>query len=150
MTIIYSSINNENVSKIQSEELFHTWFNSKSPSPVWPYNKAMVIWELLFCSGQIWLNPETMELVSGWIEEETKQACRNLSNLLREFGSSAKEVVKITIFLKNIYDLEIVNNVYKNYFILKPARSVVWVSALPKGASIEIEAIAKKSKNTQY
>jgi 2-iminobutanoate/2-iminopropanoate deaminase len=85
-----------------------------------------------------------MELVSGGIEEEAKQAFRNISNLLREYSSGLKDVIKATIYLKNIEDIEIVDNIYKNYFVLKPARTIIGVSGLPKNALIEIEVIAKK------
>ena len=85
-----------------------------------------------------------MKIVEWWIESETKQVCRNLSYLLEENWLSLKDVVKTTIFLKNINDFEKVNNIYKNYFILKPARSTIEVSRLPKDALIEIEVIAKR------
>ena len=83
-----------------------------------------------------------MELVKWWIEEQTKQVCRNLSAVLMQQNIWLKNVIKTTIFLKNIDDFEKVNDIYKNYFILKPARSTLEVSALPKWALVEIEAIA--------
>jgi 2-iminobutanoate/2-iminopropanoate deaminase len=85
-----------------------------------------------------------MELVKWWIENETRQVCRNISYLLEENWLSLKDVVKTTIFLKNIEDFDKVNEIYKNYFLLKPARSTIEVSKLPKWALIEIEVIAKR------
>jgi 2-iminobutanoate/2-iminopropanoate deaminase len=118
-------------------------YNKLSPEAIWPYSKAKKVWNLLFCSGQIWLDPETMEIVLGWIEEQTKRVIRNISWVLKENNLSLKDVVKTTIYLKNIENFEIVNSIYKNYFVLKPARSTVEVSKLPKNAQIEIEVIAE-------
>ena len=129
--------------KSESRNIFTT---SKAPSVVGPYSKSYFAWDLLFISGQIWINPETSELISRSIDEQTKQACRNISNILIENSLSLKDVVKTTIYLKRISDYEKVNDLYKNYFVMKPARTVVEVSNLPKWALIEIEAIAQKPK----
>jgi len=122
-------------------QLFKT---NRAPEAIWPYSKAYFAWDLLFCSWQIALNSNTMEIVEWWIENQTKQVCRNISYLLKENGLSLKDVVKTTIFMKNLSDFDKVNKIYKNYFILKPARSTVEVSRLPKDALIEIEIIAKR------
>lgn len=116
----------------------------KTPEAIWPYSKAMWFWNLLFCSWQIWLNPETMQIVEWWIESETKQVCENISNVLEEFWLDINNVVKTTIFLKNMADFWMVNEIYGNYFVHKPARSCVEVSSLPKGALVEIEVVAGK------
>jgi 2-iminobutanoate/2-iminopropanoate deaminase len=116
----------------------------KTPEAIWPYSKAVFAWDLLFCSWQIPLNPETMQIVEWWIEEQTKQACENISDLLIKFWLKIENVVKTTIFLRNIGDFWIVNNIYGSYFITKPARSTIEVSNLPKWALLEIEVIAKK------
>ena len=116
----------------------------KAPEAIWPYSKAIWAWDLLFCSGQIWLNPENMQMVEWGIIEETKQVCENISNLLAEFWLSINNVVKTTIFLKNMTDFWVVNEIYWNYFAHKPARSSVEVSNLPKWALIEIEVIARR------
>lgn len=129
--------------KIDKEEYDSLFKPSKAPMAIWPYSKAYKAWELLFCSWQIPLDVNTMQLVKWWIEQQTRQVCRNLWHLLEEYWASLKDVVKTTIFLKNIEDFEKVNNIYKNYFVLKPARSTIEVSKLPKNALIEIEAIAK-------
>jgi len=116
---------------------------AKSPEAIWPYNKAYTAWNLLFCSWQIWLDPDSMAIVEWWIERETRQVCRNISWVLSEFWVSLKDVVKTTIYLTNIENFDKVNKVYKDYFILKPARTTVEVSWLPKWALVEIEVIAK-------
>jgi len=115
----------------------------KAPEAIWPYSKAYRINWLVFCSWQIALNPDTMELVEGWIEEQTRQVCRNIAWVLAEYNLSLKNVIKTTVYLKNMSDFNKMNNIYKDYFILKPARSTVEVSNLPKNALIEIEVIAK-------
>jgi len=115
----------------------------KTPKVVWPYSKAYRAEDLLFCSGQIWVDPQSMEIVSGGIETETIQVCHNIWAVLKEYELSFKNVVKVTVFITDIANFEVVNNIYKNYFVIKPARSMVEVSALPKNALIEIEVIAK-------
>ena len=143
MVLIFS--NRKHAVEIPEDETVNQLFKvSKAPAAIWPYSKAYFAWDLLFCSWQIALDPNTMELVKWWIENETKQVCRNISHLLKENWLSLKDVVKTTVFLKNIDDFNIFNNIYKNYFILKPARSTVEVSKLPKWALIEIEVIAKR------
>ena len=87
---------------------------------------------LLFCSGQIGVEPETMKLVDGGIDEETRQVCRNIREVLAEHKLGLKDVVKVTVFVKNMKDFKKVNEIYKDYFIIKPARSFVEVSDLPK------------------
>ena len=131
----------ENTNSENVDDLFKT---HKAPSAIWPYSKAFFAWDLLYCSWQLGIDSETMELVEWWIENQTKQVCRNISYLLEELWLSLKNVVKTTIFMKDLNDFEKVNNIYKNYFILKPARSTVEVSRLPKDALIEIEVIAKR------
>ena len=141
--LIFSNKNNayEEKEKPDINQLFSV---SKAPAPIWPYSKAFWAWEILFCSWQIWVDVNTMQVVNWWIIEETIQACRNISYLLEEYWLWLKNVVKTTIYLKNIWDYDVVNDVYKNYFVLKPARTAVEVSSLPKNALIEIEVIAKR------
>ncbi len=140
MTLIFSTRKEENEPKVIEN---HKKITFKSPDAIWPYSKAYRINGLVFCSGQIALNPETMELIKWDIEQQTRQVCRNIAWVLSEYNLSLKNVVKTTIFLKNIADFDKVNNVYKDYFVLKPARSTIEVSNLPKNALIEIEVIAK-------
>ena len=143
MWLLFS--NKKEAVEISNNETVNDLFKThKAPIAIWPYSKAYFAWDLLFCSWQLAFDSNTMELVEWWIENQTKQVCRNISYLLEENWLSLKDVVKTTIFLKDLNDFEIVNNIYKNYFILKPARSTVEVSRLPKDALIEIEVIAKR------
>lgn len=119
-------------------------YSKNAPSPVGPYSQAIEANGFIFCAGQIGIDPKTGELKSG-VEEQTRQTIENLKAVLQSAGSSLEKVVKTTIFLKNIQDFEKVNKIYAEYFgKIKPARSTVEVSNLPKGALIEIEAIAVK------
>ncbi len=114
----------------------------KAPAAIGPYSQAIIIGGFVFCAGQIGLDPKTGRLVEG-VEAQTKRALENLSAVLEAAGSSLENVVKTTIYLKNIEDFEHVNKVYSKFFgNTKPARSTVEVSNLPKGALVEIEAIA--------
>lgn len=114
------------------------------PKPVWPYSIYKKAWDVYFISGQIWLDGTTGNLIGGGTKEQTIQICKNLKSILFEIWLGLKDVVKTTVFLKNMSDFEAMNEVYKDYFLLKPARSTVEVSALPKWALIEIECIAQK------
>lgn len=116
----------------------------KAPSAIGPYSQGMIVGDLVFTSGQIPLNPENGELVTE-ISKATAQVMENLSAVLEAAGSSLQKVIKTTIFLQDINDFEKVNEMYGNYFKENlPARSCVQVAKLPKGAPIEIEAIATK------
>jgi len=114
----------------------------KAPKAVGPYSQAIVENSLVYCSGQIGLNPETGELADG-VENQTHQILKNLQAVLQEAGSDLEKVLKTTIFITDIADFVKVNEIYESYFAdHKPARATVAVSALPKGAVVEIEAIA--------
>ncbi|HEX9917481.1 MAG TPA: RidA family protein [candidate division Zixibacteria bacterium] len=117
---------------------------NKAPLPIGPYSQAISTPQnLLFVSGQIGINPKNGEMVKNGIADETKHALENLKAILEGAGSSLDNVVKTTIFLLNMEDFEQMNEVYSQYFQNDPpARSTVQVTALPKGASVEIEAIA--------
>jgi len=114
------------------------------PKAVWPYSPYYTAWDLIFCSGQIGLIPEKMEIISWWITEETIQVLKNIAWILKENNLWLESVVKTTIYLQNIEDFKIVNEIYWEYFAHKPARSTVEVAKLPLGALVEIEVIAKK------
>ena len=121
--------------KIQTEE---------APKAVGPYSQAIETDQLVFCSGQIGIDPKNGSLVEG-IENQTRQAMSNIANVLQAAGSDLDHVVKTTIFLANIGDYKTVNEIYGSYFTEhKPARSAVQVAALPLGALVEIEMIAAK------
>lgn len=109
-----------------------------------PYSPAVLANGFVFLSGQIPVNPTTGEISSD-IRNATRQVLRNIQTLLGEIGLPLSNVVKTTIFLKNIADFPVVNEIYAEFFPLEPpARSTVEVSNLPKGAPLEIEAIAVK------
>jgi 2-iminobutanoate/2-iminopropanoate deaminase len=111
--------------------------------PIGPFNQGVQIDHTLYVSGQIGLIPETMELVSGGVVAEADQVLKNLGSILEAAGSSFEKVVKTTVLLKDINHYVAVNEVYAKYFSgTKPARVAYQVVALPKGASVEIEAVA--------
>ncbi len=114
-----------------------------APKPIGPYSQAITMDRLLFCSGQVGLDPATGQMVAGGVERQTEQVLKNLSAVLQKAGASGKHVVKTTIFLKSMQDFPKVNEIYGRFFQgHSPARSTVEVSALPKDALVEIEAIA--------
>ncbi len=114
-----------------------------APKPVGPYSQGVIAGGLFFISGQIPVDPVTGKLVGQNIEEQTERALKNLMAILRETKMGADNVVKTTVYLADIADFEGMNEVYDRYLGKKPpARSTVQVSSLPKGALIEIDAIA--------
>ncbi len=116
--------------------------SKKAPAAVGPYSQAIKVGESVYVSGQLPINAETGKMAVG-IENQTRQALYNLCEILSTENLSAENVVKCTIFLKNIDDFSAVNQIYATFFRAPcPARSCVEVSALPKGALIEIDAIA--------
>jgi len=118
--------------------------SEKAPKAIGPYSQALEVDNFIFCSGQIGIDPKTGNLVEG-VENQARQILENLKNILKEAGSSLDKVIKTTIFLTDINDFQKVNEIYGKYFSShKPARSTVCVASLPKGALIEIEAIALK------
>lgn len=117
-------------------------YTNNAPQAVGPYSQAIIANGFIFCAGQIGLDPKTGVLVNG-IENQMRQALKNIEAVLKEAKSSINAVVKTTIFLKNISDYAVVNQIYGEMFsVNKPARSTVEVSCLPKDALVEIEAIA--------
>ena len=116
----------------------------KAPAPIGPYNQAILVDNTLYVSGQIALDPITMELVNQNIETETAQVMKNLSEVLKAAGMDFSNVVKTTIFLYDMVDFADVNEVYGSYFDHKiaPARETVQVAALPKNVRVEISVIA--------
>jgi len=118
-------------------------YTPKSPEPIGPYSQAVIANNFLFVSGQIPINPETNELIDGNIEEQTKIVMENLMNIVNSAELGAENIVKITIFLKDINDFNAVNGIYRQFFDDKPpARAVVQVAGLPKGVSVEMDAVA--------
>lgn len=115
---------------------------NKAPKAIGPYSQGMIVGNMVYTSGQIPINPENGEMVDDDIVKQTHQAINNLSNVLLAAGSSLDDVVKTTVFVKNISDFSTINEIYALYFKNNPSRSLVEVKALPKNALIEIECIA--------
>lgn len=114
----------------------------KAPAAIGPYSQAVKTGGLMFMSGQIPLDPATMEVVPGCVACQAEQVLKNMRAILESQGLSLADVVKTTVFITNMADFATINEVYAKYFTEKaPARSCVEVSALPKGVLVEIEAI---------
>lgn len=114
-----------------------------APGAIGPYSQAIVAGDLVFCSGQIPLNPQTGQLISGSVEDETRRVLDNLRAVLEAAGTSLDRIVKTTIFLADMNDFASVNTVYGSYFPGDPpARSTVQVARLPRDVRVEIEAVA--------
>ena len=114
-----------------------------APSAIGPYSQAIRSGSLVFCSGQVPLDPGSGSLVAGGIEDQTERVLENLVAVLGAAGLSLTDVVKTTVFLVSMDDFAAMNEVYARYFTDDPpARSTVAVAALPKGARVEIEAVA--------
>jgi 2-iminobutanoate/2-iminopropanoate deaminase len=115
----------------------------KAPKAVGPYSQAVRAGELLFCAGQIPLDPATGQLVPGGIREQTARVLDNIKAVLASQGIGLEHVVKTTVFMTNLADFAAMNEVYaKSFPANPPARSTVQVTALPKGAQVEIEVVA--------
>ncbi len=115
----------------------------KAPKAIGPYSQAIRTDFAIFTAGQVGFNPATGELVSNSVDEQTRQALTNLKGVLEAGGSSLANVVKTTVFLQDMNDFSRMNAVYAEFFgEMPPARSTVQVAALPKGALVEIEAVA--------
>ena len=117
-----------------------------APAPIGPYNQAVMAGNTLYVSGQIALNPETGELISGSIEDETQQVMKNLKAVLQAAGLGFEHVVKATIFVKDMLQFSKINAVYGGFFdpLTAPARETVEVSNLPKFVNVEISVVAVK------
>ncbi len=122
--------------------ILHT---DKAPAALGPYSQAVTAQGLVFCSGQIGLDPATGELVQGGVEAQTRQVMANLGAVLKEAGTEFAASIKCTIFLKSMGDFAAVNAIYAEYFPAgtEPARACVEVSCLPKNVDVEIDCIAQ-------
>lgn len=119
--------------------------SQKAPAAIGPYSQAIMVSELVFVSGQLPIVPETGELLKGTIAEQTEQSIRNIKAILDEAGCTLADIVKTTIFVRDMGKFAEINAAYaKALGDLRPARSCVEVSALPKNAEIEIECIAAR------
>jgi 2-iminobutanoate/2-iminopropanoate deaminase len=116
---------------------------AKAAPAAGPYNHAVRLGELLFCAGQIPLEPATGNLVVGDIKGQTERVLQNIKLILEDQGLSFANVVKSTVFMTNLADFAAMNEVYARHFTADfPARSTIQVAALPKGAQVEIEVVA--------
>jgi 2-iminobutanoate/2-iminopropanoate deaminase len=116
---------------------------NKAPAAIGPYSQAIRIDNFLYTSGQISLDAETMEMVTGSIEIETEKVLQNLEAILMKDGLNLTHVIKTTVYLSDLGDFSKMNQVYEKFFAdNRPARACVQVAALPKGAKVEIDAIA--------
>jgi len=114
-----------------------------APKAIGPYSQGMTAGQFVYTSGQLPIVPETGELIKNDIQKATKQSLENLKNVLAEGGASLTDVVKVTVFIKDMAQFKLVNEIYAQYFVdHKPARSCVEVAKLPLDGDIEIEAIA--------
>ncbi len=119
---------------------------TQAPAPIGPYNQAVKAGNTLYVSGQIALSPDTNELVQGTVADEAHQVLRNLKAILDAAGYSFIDVVKVSIFLRDMDDFKAVNVVYGEYFTEQaPARETVAVAGLPKNVHVEISLIAWKA-----
>lgn len=115
----------------------------RAPAAIGPYSQAVKSGNMVYTSGQIALIPETGEFLNGDIQTQTRQVLSNLKAVLEAAGSSTGRVVKTTCYLKNMSDFAAFNELYAEHFAHKPARSCIEAASLPKGALVEIEAVAE-------
>ncbi|MBA2176352.1 RidA family protein [Halobacillus locisalis] len=126
--------------------MFKPISTNQAPAAIGPYSQAVDLGNMLFISGQIPLDPNTMEFVSEDIEAQTHQVMKNVGAILKEAGLDYQHLAKASIFLDSMDDFSKVNDIYASYLSEPyPARAAVEVSRLPKGAKVEIEAIAVKN-----
>lgn len=120
---------------------------TQAPAAVGPYSQAVRVGPMLFTAGQIPLDPKSGQLVSEDVGQQTRQVLENLTAVLKAEAMDFSNIVKTTVFMTNLGDFQTMNEIYASYFKdLPPARSTVQVSALPKGAQVEIEVIAFAAK----
>ena len=115
----------------------------KAPKAIGPYAQAIKAGDFVYTAGQIPIDPQSGNLIAGGIAEQTRQVLENLKAVLEAAGSSLDQVIKATVFLKNMADFTVLNEVYGEYLgTAKPARSTVAVAELPRGALVEIDFVA--------
>ncbi|MBP6073565.1 MAG: Rid family detoxifying hydrolase [Flavobacterium sp.] len=121
-------------------------FTTEAPAPIGPYNQAVLVGNTLYTSGQIALDPVSMELIMDDIETETQQVMQNMKAVLAAADMTFENVIKTSIFIMNMADFSRINTVYASYFdeATAPARETVQVACLPKNVNIEISMIAVK------
>lgn len=118
---------------------------NRAPAAIGPYSQSVVAGNMLFVSGQIPLDPDTMKIVEGGIKEQTKRAVENMMSVVEDAGFGKSSISKVTIFIRNMDDFGLINDIYGAYMgDHRPARAVVEVARLPKDVLIEIECICVK------
>ena len=120
-----------------------TVYSPNAPEPIGPYSQGKQVDSMLFCSGQIAINPSTGAL-TGNLAEQTHQVCKNIRSVLAAAGMSFDDVIKTTCYLTEGEDFATFNGIYAQYFTSEPARSCVFAASLPKQALVEVEVIAYK------
>ena len=121
-------------------------YTNTAPEPIGPYSQAVQAGNMLFVSGQVAIDPANNEVITGTVSDEARQVMKNINALLSEAGYSFADIVKTTIFLKDMNDFAAVNEVYGSYFESNfPARETVAVAGLPKNVNVEISVTAYKS-----
>ena len=121
-------------------QVIHT---DNAPAAIGPYSQAVKAGNMLFVSGQVPFVPETMEIVEGDVQAQTRQSLTNVQNILKEAGADFSDVVKTTVFIKDMNEFALINEVYAEFFgENKPSRACVEVARLPKDVKVEIEVIA--------
>ncbi len=122
--------------------MFEKIHTDSAPAAIGPYSQATKVGNIVYLSGQIPLDPTTMEVVEGGIAEQTNQVFANLTAVTKAAGGGLQNLAKLTIFLTDLNDFAVVNKIMAEYFAEPyPARATIEVSALPKGVAVEIEAI---------
>jgi 2-iminobutanoate/2-iminopropanoate deaminase len=136
----YDFIQGDNMTAVFKKEVLTC---ANAPKPIGPYSVGIKAGHFIFVSGQLGLSPQSGTLVDGGIKEQTRQAMTNIQNILESSQTSLDAITKTTVFLKDINDFAVFNEVYADFFKQEPpARSTVQVAALPKGGLVEIEVVA--------
>ncbi len=116
----------------------------KAPKAIGPYSQAVESNGLVFCSGQIAIDPLTNEFLGGAIEQQTNRAIENLKIVLEAAGSSLSKAVKVNVYMADLSEFPKMNEIFSHYFSHKPARATIQAAALPRGAKIEMDVVAEK------
>jgi len=124
-------------------------FTEKAPKPVGPYSQAIKAGNFLFISGQIPIDPETGKLVNGGIKEQTRRVLDNIKAIVEAAGYTMQDIVQVFVFLKDLKDFSGFNEEYANYFKSNPPSRVTVGAEIPKGALLEVSAIAFKSESIE-
>ncbi len=126
-----------------NKQIIHT---DHAPKAVGPYSQAVMAGDFLFCSGQIAIDPASNEVLKSGVKDQTHRVMKNIEAVLKQAGLSFGNIIKTTIFVTDMNDFAVVNEVYSSYLQAPyPARSTVAVLALPKGVNVEVEVVALKS-----